>query len=275
MGGFLWNCDDPSEPGYFDASAVTWSEASGWTVLNSHLDNRSSRVNAIANDGTAIGWAEQSTGWWEGHVWKDGQEISLRDVAPANIVEVGEAMAITSDGRIVVGIEALNETYLARSFRYHTRSGVFEIIDIAEPCPIFDWFCFGDRPFNAYDIADNGTLVGAIGATGSAQATFVDAVLGTQKLVDFLKAQGVMNANDLSISSAANKITTNAMHIAGWTAVDGNLGSFKLNLDQLWVCRNDKSMQVGYPGGVASQLAKGATLGMCAADLPLQYKGNF
>jgi hypothetical protein len=152
---------------------------------------------------------------------------------------------------------------------------VFEIIDIAEPCPIFDWFCFGDRPFNAYDIADNGTLVGAIGATGSAQATFVDAVLGTQKLVDFLKAQGVMNANDLSISSAANKITTNGMHIAGWTAVDGNLGSFKLNLDQLWVCRNDKSMQVGYPGGVASQLAKGATLGMCAADLPLQYKGNF
>jgi hypothetical protein len=57
--------------------------------------------------------------------------------------------------------------------------------------------------------------------------------------------------------------------------VDGVQGSFKLTFDQLWVCRNNKSMQVGYPGGVASQLSKGAALGMCEADLPLQYKGNF
>jgi hypothetical protein len=34
-------------------------------------------------------------------------------------------------------------------------------------------------------------------------------------------------------------------------------------------------MQVAYPGGVASQLQNGATLGMCEDDLPLQYKGNF
>lgn len=275
IGGFLWNCDDPAAPGYFAASAVTWNEASGWTVLNSHLDDLSSRVNAIANDGTAIGWAAQSTGWWEGQIWKNGEEMSLRDAAPANIIEVGEAMAITTDGRTVIGVDALDDTYAARSYRYDTLTGEFEILDISEPCPPFDWFCFGDTPFNAYDIADNGTMVGAFGSAGSAQATFVHEVLGTQKLVDFLKGQGVINANDLSIVSAANKITTNGRHIAGWTAVDGVLGSFKLTLDQLWVCKNDKSSQVGFPGGVASQLAKGATLGMCEADLPLQYKGNF
>jgi len=102
----------------------------------------------------------------------------------------------------------------------------------------------------------------------------VNEILGTQKLVDFLKAQGVMNANDLGIASNANRISSNGRHIAGWTAVDGFYGSFKLTLDQLYVCRKGKTMQVGYPGGVESQLEKGATLGMCEADLPLQYKGN-
>jgi len=275
IGGFLWNCDDPAQPGYFDASAATWNEAAGWTVLNSHLDNRSSRVNAIADDGTAIGWSELDWGWWEGRVWKGGLELSMKDAAPANILEVGEATAISSNGRTVVGIDALNEVYSARSYRFDTVTGEFAIIDVAEPCPIWDWFCFGDKPFNVYDIADNGTMVGAIGTGPEAQATFVDAVLGTQKLVDFLKAQGVINANDVGLASSANKITTNGRHIAGWTAVDGMSGSFKLTFDQLWVCRNGKSMQVGFPGGVESQLANGATLGMCEADLPLQFKSNF
>jgi hypothetical protein len=34
-------------------------------------------------------------------------------------------------------------------------------------------------------------------------------------------------------------------------------------------------MQVGYPTGVATQIKKGASLGMCEADLPLQYKANY
>jgi hypothetical protein len=272
MGGFLWNCEAPGEVGYFRASAVTYSDDSGWTVLNSHLDGHSSRVNAIANDGTTIGWSEQATGWWQGRVWKGGEELSLMDLAPEGIVEVGEATAITSDGRTVIGIEALNEFYSPRSYRYDTVTGAFEILDIAEPCPPFDWFCFGDTPFNAYDIADDGTIVGAM---GRGIAMVVNEVLGAQKLTDFLKGQGVINANDLGIASAATKITTNGRHIVGWTAVDGYLGSFKLTFDQLWVCRKGKSMQVGYPGGVASQLQNGAALGMCEDDLPLQYKGNY
>ena len=103
----------------------------------------------------------------------------------------------------------------------------------------------------------------------------VNEVLGVQKLVDFLKAQGVMNANDLGVASSAFGISNNGKHIVGWTAADGNYASFKLTLDQLWVCRDGKSMQVGYPSGVASQLKKGAALGMCEEDLPLQYKANY
>jgi len=118
-------------------------------------------------------------------------------------------------------------------------------------------------------------MVGAYGTAGASGATLVNDILGTQKLVDFLKAQGVINANDLGVASNANRISSNGKHIAGWTAVDGYFGSFKLTIDQLYVCRKGKTMQVGYPTGVESQLKNGATLGMCEADLPLQYKGNF
>ena len=117
-------------------------------------------------------------------------------------------------------------------------------------------------------------MVGAFGSASGSGATLHNELLGTQKLADFLRGQGVINAADLAIVSAANKISTNGKHIVGWTAVDGFWGSFKLTLDQLWVCRNGKSMQVGYPGGVETQLAKGAALGMCEDDLPLQYN-NF
>jgi len=274
MGGYLYNCDDIEGQRNFVAAAATYSDEHGWTVLNDHLDNLSSRVDGIANDGTAVGWSEQPTGWWEGRVWKDGVETSMKEAAPANFTEVGQAMAVTSDGSMVIGIDALNEFYSARGYTYNTRTSEFRILDIYEECPWWDWFCFGDKPFNPYDISDEGTIVGAIGS-GSSIAMMVNDVLGTQKLVDFLKAQGVINATDLGVASAARKISSNGRHITGWTATDYQTVSFSLTFDQLWVCRNGKSMQVGYPTGVATQLKKGASLGMCEADLPLQYKANY
>ena len=126
-----------------------------------------------------------------------------------------------------------------------------------------------------YDISDDGTMVGAYGSAGSSAAVVVNEVLGTQKLAEFLAGQGVMNAADLGVVSNARKITTNGRHIAGWAGVDGNLVSFKLTLDQLYVCKKDKTIQVGYPGAVEAQLKGGAELGMCEADLPLQYKLNY
>ncbi|MGA9574479.1 MAG: hypothetical protein WBS20_11090, partial [Lysobacterales bacterium] len=70
MGGYLYNCDDAEAYKNFTASAATYNDKDGWTILNDHYDSLNSRVDAIANDGTAVGWAEQNTGWWEGRVWK-------------------------------------------------------------------------------------------------------------------------------------------------------------------------------------------------------------
>ncbi len=273
QGGFLWACD--GNPNYKDhtAMAATYSDEDGWTILNDQTDNLSSRVNALSNRGVAVGWAEQPTGWWEGRVWRNGEEINLKLAAPPNVTDVGEATAVSKDGVWVVGINVWTDAGEQYPYRYNTRNGAFEILAINEPCPPDDWFCFGYRPFNPYDIADDGTLVGGMGSAGSAQATIVaEALGGKHKLVDFLAAQGVINATDLSIVSNATKITSNGEHIVGWTAVDGDLVSFKLTLDLLYVCRNEKSLRVAYPEGVEDLLKQGATLGMCEADLPLQYK---
>jgi len=199
----------------------------------------------------------------------------MKDVAPANIMDIGEATAVSSDGSMVVGINTWDDQWNQRGYTYNTLSGEFSVLEMSEACPWWDWFCFGSKPFNPYDISDDGTMVGAFGTASGSGATLVNDLLGTQKLVDFLKAQGVVNATDLGVVSNANKISSNGKHIAGWTAVDGFFGSFKLTLDQLYVCRDGKTKQVGYPTGVESQLKSGATLGMCEADLPLQYKGNF
>ena len=275
MGGFLWNCDGSEDYQDFTVSAATYSEKDGWTILNDKYDNNNARVNSLANNGTAVGWAEDDFGWWEGTVWMNGEELSLLAAAPANIIDVGEATAVNTAGSIVVGINSWDDEYNQRGYMYNTGTGEFEILDIYEACPPFDWFCYGVIQFNPYDISDEGTLVGAIGRGPGSIAHIHNDLLGTQKLVDFLKAQGVINANDVGLASNVTKISNNGKHLVGWAAFDGYLGSFKLTLDQLYVCRNDKTMQVGYPQGVASQLDKGATLGMCEADLPLQYKANF
>lgn len=273
MGGFLWHCDNDPDLQNFRVSAVTYNDDDGWTVLNDHYDGLSSRVDALSNNGVAVGWSALPTGWWEGRIWMDGEEISVKELAPANLVDVGQATAVSSDGRWVVGINTWDEQFVRRSYSYDTELGRFEIIDIAEACPWWDWFCFGDSPFYPYDIADSGTLVGSIGQASGAQAAIVaDALGGDHKLADFLRGQGVMNAGDLAIASTATKVSSNGRHIVGWTAVDGYFGSFKLTLDQLFVCSDGKTQRVGYPGAVADKLAGGATLGMCEQDLPLQFK---
>jgi hypothetical protein len=275
MGGFLWNCDNVEGQRNFVAAAAIYSEKEGWTVLNDHYDEGSSRVNALANN-VAVGWATNPpSGWWEGRVWKDGVELNMKDAAPANLIDVGAATGVNSDGTMVVGVDTWDDQWNQRGYTYNMETSEFTVLEQAEECPWWDWFCFGSKPFNPYDISDEGTMVGAFGTASGQGATLVNEVLGTQKLVDFLMAQGVMNAGDLGIVSNATKISNNGKHIVGWTAVDGYFASFKLTLDQLYVCRKGKSMQVGYPDAVADQLNNGATLGMCEADLPLQYKGNF
>lgn len=273
MGGFLWNCDNSAEYSNYRVSAATYDDENGWTILDSHKDDNDSRINALSNNGVAVGWESDSIGLWAGRVWKNGEEISLMDVAPEGVQFVGEATAVSTDGIWVAGISAFDADWNSDQYVYNTQTGDFKLLNIREACPSWDWFCFGDKPFNPYDIADDGTLVGAIGTAAGAGAMIVSEALGGEhRLGDLLRGQGVINASDLEVVSTATGISTDGKHIVGWAALENAFGSFKLTLDQLFVCKNKKTLKVGYPSGVSAQLKNGATLGMCEADLPKQYK---
>ena len=78
-------------------------------------------------------------------------------------ISVGQVTNVNSDGSMVVGINTWDDQWNERSYTYNTQTGEFVILDIAEECPWWDWFCFGAKPFNPYDISDDGTMVGGFG----------------------------------------------------------------------------------------------------------------
>ena len=81
--------------------AFSWSAAEGWTQLAVNRPNKYSRANGISRDGSTIfGWNDQQTGFRSGVVWRHGVPLDLTD-ASGN--PVGEALAASADGRVVVG----------------------------------------------------------------------------------------------------------------------------------------------------------------------------
>lgn len=83
------------------AHAVKWDAATGVTDLGSIVPNRSSRANAINDDGSVIvGWQDQDNGTRSGAKWVNGVESFITD---ANGNYVGEAGDVSADGTTIIG----------------------------------------------------------------------------------------------------------------------------------------------------------------------------
>jgi len=82
------------------AHGFRWDAASGMTDLGSIEATRASRANAISADAsTIVGWSDQATGFRQGARWVDGAWQWLNN----KYGPVGEALAVNSDGSIIVG----------------------------------------------------------------------------------------------------------------------------------------------------------------------------
>jgi len=83
------------------AHAVKWDAATGVTDLGSIVPNRSSRANAINDDGSVIvGWQDQDNGTRSGAKWVNGVESFITDT---NGNYVGEAGDVSADGTTIIG----------------------------------------------------------------------------------------------------------------------------------------------------------------------------
>lgn len=87
------------------------------TDLGTNLTGHSSRAQAVSADGTLIGgYDEDSGGFWQGAVWKNGVETLLTD-GGGN--ELGEVDAISGDGNWVFGGTDLN----GNAYRWNENTG--------------------------------------------------------------------------------------------------------------------------------------------------------
>lgn len=83
------------------AVAFRWTQATGIARLPVNRPDNYSRANAISADGSVIvGWNDQDNGYRSAVIWVDGEAIDLVD---ADGEPVGEALAVTPDGVVVVG----------------------------------------------------------------------------------------------------------------------------------------------------------------------------
>jgi len=86
------------------ARAFRFSSAGGLVDLGSAFPGASSRANASSGDGTVIaGWQDQSSGYRQGAVWRNGVQ---KLITMPNGTPVGEAGAVSGDGNWIVGLGA-------------------------------------------------------------------------------------------------------------------------------------------------------------------------
>jgi hypothetical protein len=126
-------------------------------------------------------------------------------------------------------------------------------------------------PAEAFGVSDKGDLV--VGRAGDYWNGFVGFLwmeeLGMLDFNEFLQGQGVMEAYTSGLISPL-AVSGDGKTIVGWGYNDIAQISFAVTLDQVWVCNKGKSQMVGFPGAAISHLKRGAELGLCEADRPIE-----
>ena len=120
----------------------------------------------------------------------------------------------------------------------------------------------GVAPMGITDITDAGdVIIGRAGGyfTGFAGGIWVEG-LGWMALSEFLRKQGVVEAESIPIDSPSG-ISGSGDEIVG--SIGGAQFTWLIQLGQVYVCKNGRSMQVPFPNVMRARLAAGARFGRC------------
>lgn len=246
-----------------------WNLPSGCQVYGS-------RANAISNDGNlVVGHVSVITGYWMGAAWKNGELMMMGDDDPKGWI--GSANAVNKDGTAVVGGTAGSNEYQwgDDAYLWSPAGGTRNLGHVVLSCEVIaPWACEWQpefvMPAEGWAVSDKGDIV--LGRAGDFWNGFVGFIwteaTGMLDLNEFLRNQGVMEAfNNQFIGPLA--VSGDGKTLAGWGAGPNGYVSFAVTLDQVWVCSKGKSKLAGFPGAMATQLSKGAELGLCEADRPI------
>jgi probable HAF family extracellular repeat protein len=184
------------------AHGFRWDAVAGMTDLWSLAPPRASRANAISSDGsTIVGWSDQKLGFRQGARWADGAWQWLKSESGP----VGEALAVNSDGSIIVGYACgpLNQYAW-----YWTEDSGVQCINgtVAQP-----------NQTTMLALSDDGSVIG-----GSVRPVFgpdTDAVLWLNyepvDLKQYLLAGGVSEVQSWTLG-AVTAVSADGSVVAGW-----------------------------------------------------------
>ncbi len=180
------------------AVAFRWTGETGMTRLPVNRPDSYSRANAISADGTVIvGWNDQANGYRSGVIWLDGQPIDLVD-GDGN--PVGEALAVTPDGRVVVG-----SGHGQQAWRWSAETGVQPIGFIG-----MMGLAYG------FDVSNDGNVV--IGASGfgfNREAVIWTPDTGMVTLANYLADNGV-EVPEGWLLMTGSAVSGDGKVLAGW-----------------------------------------------------------
>ena len=226
-----------------------WTAAEGMTRLAVNRPDTYSRANGISRDGSVIyGWNDQNDGYRSGVIWQNGVPLDLTDDQGNPI---GEALAASSDGHVVVG-----EYYGAdgQAWRWTAETGVQPIGVLAgvpagikgtqrtkvQPRPVGhgeradvrlgapDGF-FPPQAI-AFGVSDDGNVVvGRSGAFPVQSAVIWTPGTGMQYLSDYVTAHGVTIPAGWTLLSA-NAVSADGKTIGGWGANGNAIASYVIDM---------------------------------------------
>jgi len=267
-----------------NAYAYRWTAKTGMQLL-SKVGEASARANAVSGNGAVVvGWQDflYDFPYRIGSIWRGKEQMILRE--PKSVTEwnpngnVGEVLAVNSAGTVAVGLDAgpeLNDSYI-----WTSTGGTRNLGGDRTPVCFWSWDAGGEvcatRKTVAYGISDDARVI-----TGESRffdfwngVAALDGAIYTPKLGwmqfgKFLQSQGVLEATNWTFLGA--KVSADGKTIVGTgspLAADYYQG-YRLELDQVYVCKGNKTLRVGFPDAMDQQLAAGAKIGLCPGDAPL------
>lgn len=275
---------------WLDCSSVTafkWQSGTGMASLGflGPPDNLGgSRANRISADGTTVvGWDRATDGFWRGAMWRDGQESLVSqppvlccdfDPSVCTIDTVGVANGVTPDGSIIVGENyAVQQVYVdpdtGDEFHYCT-DGAWKWTPAGGTEYLGD-FLPGYSP-KAFDVSDDGSVIVGVAFPpdffSPRRPLLWTETTGFMDFQEFLERQGTF-APEWSLAIVGT-VSGDGKTVGGYAFSPYAIQGFVVQMDKVVICHappgnpaNKRSIDISFPGGLASHLAHGDTIGMC------------
>lgn len=205
------------DDGFFgNALAFVWNAAEGMTALPVPRPQNLSRANAISANGHVIaGWNDQDSGDRTAVIWLDRVPF---DVLDAKGFAVGEASAVSPDGRYVIGSEYIDADWTFGAWRWSAEHGVEMIPGMTYA---FGVSADGKTVVGNTDFFDDPPRAPMIWREG----------IGTIPLADYLAEQGIEVPPEWDLSGGLGGLSADGRVLAGWAFGPLGLQSYIVRID--------------------------------------------